>query len=140
LGNYLNDKKAQILHIEDWLLGKKLPLGEVGEAIPWEETKKEIENVVQHRFTVPGKVTRLHRIQRMEGRDAFHERSPRTIKNSEDSMNFPATGYRRIEFYGNEVTDAELAGFRKELEAAKAAWPKVKSDLEAARLRVEQKK
>ncbi|HEU4339782.1 MAG TPA: hypothetical protein VFS19_06915, partial [Planctomycetota bacterium] len=65
--------------------------------------------------------------------DAFYERSEKTIKDSKDNLDFPVGGYRRIEFYGSDVTEAELAEFKKELAAAKTAWPKVKADLEAAK-------
>ena len=107
------------------------------------EMKKDSENIVMRRVTVPGKVQwrdGFRDFQSLDGRTVTLERSPKTIKRVQDALEFPIAGARRVEFVGNEVTDVELAAFRKELEAAKAAWPKVKSDLEAARLRVEQKK
>jgi len=134
-----NDKTYFILHIEDWLFSE-LP-GATGER-KWEEMKKDSENIVIRRVTVPGKVQwrdGFRDFQSLDGRTVTLERSPKTIKRVQDALEFPVAGARRVEFVGNEVTDAELAAFRKELEAAKAAWPKVKEELQAAARKLEKK-
>ncbi|HEU4339107.1 MAG TPA: hypothetical protein VFS19_03485 [Planctomycetota bacterium] len=127
-----NDKNYFILHVEDHLFSK-MPGGRG--RIDWEDIKKDSENVVIRRVTVPGKVQwrdAFRDFQRLEVRTVTYERSPKTIGKMEKDREYQITGSRRVEFVGNEIPDAELAAFKKELAAAKAAWPKIKAELEAA--------
>jgi hypothetical protein len=117
-----------VLTMEDWIFSK-MPYPERSD---WEDIRKESQNVVVRSVTLPGKVTRAEGFQRTEGRQATYERSPKTIGNLEEAVKWPAAAQRRIDCGKSELSEAETAAFRKELEAAKAAWPKIKADLEEA--------
>lgn len=120
------DGEGFVLTMEDWIFSK-MPFPDRSD---WEEIRKESQNVVIREVTLPGKVTKVEGFQKTESRQVTYERSPKTIGNLEAAVKWPAADKRRIECGKSEIADADVAAFRKELEAAKAAWPKIKAELE----------
>jgi hypothetical protein len=118
-----------VLTIEDWIFSK----GPYPDRSDWDKVRDECQNVIVRTVTLPGKVKKADGYQRTDGRQAVYERSPKTIGKLEDAIDWPAAVRRRIECGPSEVTDADAAAFKKELEGAKAAWPKIKAELEQAK-------
>ena len=127
------------LTMEDWVFCK-FPGSTKEVPKDWDDIKKDSENVVTWTLTMPGLATKTEGFQRMEGRKAFYERSPKTISKFEDAVKWPISARRRVECGKSEVTDAEFAAFRAELTKAKIAWPKIREDLEAARKKESEKR
>jgi len=105
----------------------------------WEELKKDSVNVVKWNVTMPGKVTKVDGFQKMEGRSALYERSSKTITNVDDAVKWPLCRRRVVECGKPEPNDAEWAAFKAEIHKARAAWLKLKPELEAARAKDEEK-
>jgi hypothetical protein len=118
------------LTIEDWVFDTA-PHRKPKEN--WEEVRKDSANVVKWTVTLPGEVTKVEGIQKTEGHSAVYERNSQTIVNVEDAVKWPVCARRVVDCGKTKMMNAREAAFRAEMHRAKAAWPKVKSDLEAAR-------
>ena len=127
-----------ILTMEDWIFNRGPGRGDPTEK--WEQVREESANVVAWSFNLFGKVAKTDGFQRVEGRQAVYERSPKTILKLEDAVKWPVCARRRIEFGKSELAETDIVAFRAELATAKAAWPKIREDLEAARRKAEAEK
>ncbi|MBI2899601.1 MAG: hypothetical protein HYY17_05410 [Planctomycetes bacterium] len=102
---------------------------------PDEETKKQMEEMFQkmmagfdYRASVklPGKVKAVEGYTAKDGRTASISVGEKDVKNQKD---FKKLGSRKATCGASEMTDAEVADFKKELEKAKAGWPTLKDEM-----------
>ena len=100
----------------------------------WHFDTMEGATLLRWKVAMPGKVTKVEGFQRMVGREAVIELGPKTGATKEEAAKWPPAARRRIECGANEVAEKDQTAFKKELSDAKAAWAKLKAELEAKKV------
>lgn len=80
---------------------------------------------------LPGTVTAVEGFQSKEGRVAVYAIGEKDLQKPADQKKLNSTLTFKASCGKSEVSDAEAAEFRKELDAAKAAWPALKKEMKA---------
>src|SRR5882672_4938005 len=78
---------------------------------------------------LPGNVTMAEGFQGKEGRVASYTVAERDLQKPADQQKLNAAVKFRASCGKSEVSDAEAADFRKELESAKAAWAELRQEM-----------
>jgi hypothetical protein len=78
---------------------------------------------------LPGNVTSVDGFQSREGRVAGYAIGEKDLQKASDQSKINSALRFKVTCAKSEVTEAEAAEFRKELEAAKAAWPALRKEM-----------
>jgi len=109
----------------------------------WEQAKPMLKGFeISKGVKMPGPVTAVEGFTKKEGRLAQNKVTEESIKTLEDLTKSMKAAKAKVVSGKSEMTDADLAAFKKELDEAKAAWPKIREELlaEAAKKKKDKEK
>ena len=105
---------------------------EEGAEAAWEMAKQFMKGFEMTRaIKMPGPVTTSEGFAKKEGRVASNRIDESSLKNMDDMKKAMKAEKRKLVCGKSEMSDGDVSAFKKELEEAKAAWPKIKEELKA---------
>jgi hypothetical protein len=103
---------------------------EEGAEAAWEMAKQFLKGFEMTRaIRMPGPVTSSEGFAKKEGRVASNRIDESSLKGMEDMKKAMKTEKRKLACGPNEMSEGDVSAFKKELEQAKAEWPKIKEEL-----------
>ena len=107
-------------------------LPEEGEEAAWEMLKGFLKGFeMQRAVRMPGPVTSNEGFSKKDGRVASNRVDESAFKGMGDLKKAMKTEKRKLVCGPSAMSEADVAAFKKELEEAKAEWPKIKEELKA---------
>ena len=98
----------------------------------WDQVKPMLKGFeIYKAVKMPGTVTSAEGFGTKAGRLASNKVTEEAIKSLEDLGKYMKASKRKVVCGKSEVSDADLAAFKKELAEAKAAWPKIREEFKA---------
>jgi hypothetical protein len=129
---FRKEGEGHVLEIDDRFMEDD-EMDEAGVEAGLEMIKEHLKGFeVSRSVKMPGPVTSAKGFAKKEGRSAVHRIDESSLKDKDGVLDLMKAVKRRVVSGKSEVTDAEAAAFKKELEEAKAAWPKIKAEMKAA--------
>jgi len=126
-----------VLEIDDHLMEndqmKKMDdAPEEGGEQAWEMVKQFLKGFeISRGVKMPGAVTTAEGFSQKEGRGALNKIDEASLKGMADLSKMAKAAKRKVVCGKSELSEGDVAAFKKELEDAKAAWPKIQEELKA---------
>jgi len=126
-----------VLEIDDRLMEndqmKKMDdMPEEGGEEAWEMMKQFLKGFEMSRgVKMPGTVTSAEGFAKKEGRGAVNKVDESNLKNMAELSKLVKAAKRKVVCGKSELSEGDVAAFKKELDDAKAAWPKIQEELKA---------
>jgi hypothetical protein len=126
-----------VLEIDDRLMEndqmrKMDDMPEEGGEEAWEMVKQFLKGFEMSRgVKMPGTVTTAEGFSKKEGRGALNKVDESNLKNMAELSKLSKAAKRKVVCGKSELSEGDVAAFKKELDDAKAAWPKIQEELKA---------
>lgn len=134
---FRKEGEGHVLEIDDRVMAdedseKMDQVPEESKAQAWAGMKDFMKGFeVSRGVRMPGPVTSIEGFASKESRSALNKITLETIKGLDDIAKMSKAAKRKVVCGKSDLSEADVAAFKKELEAAKAAWPKIKEELKA---------
>ena len=103
-----------------------------GQEAAWPMIKEFLKGFeVSRGVRMPGTVTKVEGFAKKEGRGAVNKIDEESLKSMEDMAKAVKSAKRKVVCGKSELSEGDVAAFKKELSDAKAAWPKIKEEMKA---------
>jgi hypothetical protein len=134
--SFRKEGEGHVLEIDDRFMAsddnKFEEVPDEGKDQAWAMIKEFLKGFEMSRgVRMPGPVTSVEGFASKEGRSAANKITADSLKNLEDVGKMMKVAKRKVACGKSDLSDADVAAFKKELEAAKAAWPKIKEEMKA---------
>ena len=126
-----------VLEIDDRVMANDQMKGmdeapEEGQEQQWEMAKQFLKGFeISRGVKMPGPITSADGFDKKDGRTALNKIDEASLKNMKDLSKAMTAKKRKIVCGKSDMSDADVAAFKKELEEAKAAWPKIQEEMKA---------
>ena len=134
---FKKEGEGYVLDIDDRLMEsddtKKMDdMPEEGAEQAWEMVKQFLKGFeVSRGVKMPGAVTTVEGFAKKEGRGASNRIDEASIKGMSDLTKMSKASKRKVACGKSEMSEGDVAAFKKELDDAKAAWPKIQEEMKA---------
>jgi hypothetical protein len=135
--SFKKDGDGYVLEIDDKMfdnddMKKADDVPEENQEQMWEMAKQFLKGFdVSRDVRMPGTVTTADGFAKKEGRTASNRVVEADIKSMADMMKGMKSAKRKIVCGKNDLSGGDVDAFKKEIDEAKAAWPKLKEEMKA---------